>query len=233
MIAWSGWTTSARGDMKTERHQGMDPTVISPENLRRATQPDGGALSNVPLTADADAFEQEFSRPRAEDEEQGDQDSDDARPPPTPFELLPSSRLPSTTAGDGASSQGITQSLLNTVQQWYVSDARSTKRQVRMRISQDVLPGVTLSVSEDAGRVVVEFVCTVESSREWLSQCAERLAGALATRLNRETRMFVRRDDPEDPCLVQAVAAPMDHPPSASDGAASSSVDRRRGSDDA
>src|SRR5690606_29501676 len=134
------------------------------------------------------------------------------------------------TAGDGASSQGITQSLLNTVQQWYVSDARSTKRQVRMRISQDVLPGVTLSVSEDAGRVVVEFVCTVESSREWLSQCAERLAGALATRLNRETRMFVRRDDPEDPCLVQAVAAPMDHPPSASDGAASSSVDRRRGS---
>lgn len=196
-------------DMKIERPLGpnLGLTLALLDRARRPAEADGKRFAPAELLADAETFEQEFSRVSADDDESSNDDEDE-KPRATPFELLRTPPLPFAPAAQAAVHQGIPQILLETVQQLYVEDGKSSNRQVSVTLAEDVLPGVTLSVFEDGGRVVAEFTCAVEQSRECLCQCAERLASDLANRLQRETRICVRADDPEDPCAAQVEATP-------------------------
>ena len=61
-------------------------------------------------------------------------------------------------------------------------DARS----VRMELSEDLYPGVSVSIFEDAGAWVAEFRCTHASSYEDLSAPAQEMASQLADELRRD-----------------------------------------------
>jgi len=78
---------------------------------------------------------------------------------------------------------------------------------VRLDLKAEVLPGVTLSVYEEEGRLVAAFTCASEASRETLNRCAQSLADELAQSLARAVLVRVSTDDPEDPCLLEAAAA--------------------------
>src|SRR5690606_32769096 len=153
-------------DMKIERPQGpnLGLTLALLDRVRRPADTEGKRFAPAELLADAEAFEQEFSRVSADDDESPNEDDEDDKPRATPFELLRTPPLPFAPAADGAVHQGLPQILLETLQQLYVSDEKSPKRQVSVTLAEDVLPGVTLSVFEDGGRVVAEFTCAVEQS---------------------------------------------------------------------
>jgi len=78
---------------------------------------------------------------------------------------------------------------------------------VRLDLKAEVLPGVTVSVYEEDGRLVAAFACASEASRETLNRCAPVLAQELAQSLARAVLVRVSTDDPEDPCLFEAAAA--------------------------
>jgi hypothetical protein len=81
------------------------------------------------------------------------------------------------------------------------------RRQVRVDLKDDVLPGVSVSVYDEEGRCVAEFVCANARSRERLCAMAPELAAQLADSLGRPARVRVSADDPEDPCLAETDAA--------------------------
>ena len=84
-----------------------------------------------------------------------------------------------------------------------VGDGSSGRREVRFELKSDVLPGVTVSVYQEAGCVVAAFACASEASREKLCAAAPGLAAELAQSLGRACLVRVTTDDPEDPCLFE------------------------------
>lgn len=196
--------------MKVERPQTLNAALALAflDKTHQTLDPSARLPAPAKLLADAETFEQEFSRMPVDDDESPNDDSEDDKSRATPFELLHTPLHPSVQVTEVPVYQGIPQLVVETLQQLYVSDGKSSRRQVSMTLAEDVLPGVRVSVFEDGGRVVAEFACAVEQSRECLCQCAGPLASGLADRLNRETRICVRADDPEDPCAVEAEASP-------------------------
>ena len=105
-------------------------------------------------------------------------------------------------SGDAA----LAQALQGSAEQLLVADGSQGRRQVRVELKDEVLPGVSVSVYEAEGRVVADFTCASETSRERLASLARPLAGQLAESLGRPTRVRVATDDPEDPCLTETDA---------------------------
>lgn len=77
-------------------------------------------------------------------------------------------------------------------------------KQVRMELKSDVLPGVTIAIQEAEGRLQVDFICSVESSRLRLNAAAPAQAQTLAERLQRPVLLRVQTDDLDDLCLFEA-----------------------------
>ncbi|OZI46660.1 hypothetical protein [Bordetella genomosp. 5] len=92
--------------------------------------------------------------------------------------------------------------------QLLVDDGAQGRREVRVTLDDERLPGLTVSVFEEGGRVVAAFVCAVESTRERMNEGAAALAAELAASLSRATLVRVSTDDPEDPCLTETRAEP-------------------------
>lgn len=113
----------------------------------------------------------------------------------------PQAAVPHDVAGAGEALSQLASRLL-------VSDGSSGRRAVQIRLSDEGLAGVVLDVFEDGGRVVAQFVCTLEPARERLARAAGWLATSLAEQLQRETLVRVLADDPEDPCPVESAGAP-------------------------
>lgn len=84
-----------------------------------------------------------------------------------------------------------------------VSNGEDGKRAVRLDLKDDALPGVSIAIEENEGRLQVEFVCAAESSRRRLAQALPEMAATLAERLQRDVLMRVRTDDEDDPCLTE------------------------------
>jgi hypothetical protein len=92
------------------------------------------------------------------------------------------------------------------VAQLFVGDGHSGRREARLQLAEDLLPGVTVAVFEERGDCVAEFVCSDERSRTTLSNGAEVMAQELANRLGRSAVWRVMTDDNEDLRLVEARA---------------------------
>ena len=99
----------------------------------------------------------------------------------------------------------LTENLGNEVERLMVSDGSSGNRQVRLELKDELLPGVSVAIQELEGRLQVDFVCGVESSRQKLSGALPDLACTLAQRLGRDVLMRVQTDDEDDPCLLEAL----------------------------
>ena len=87
-------------------------------------------------------------------------------------------------------------------------DSEGAGRQVRIDLKDGALPGVTLVIQEQEGRLQVDFVCREEAVRVRLNREAEGHATLLAGRLGREVLMRVMADDDEFPCIHEVVARP-------------------------
>lgn len=65
-----------------------------------------------------------------------------------------------------------------------VGDGQAGRREVRMSLADDVLPGVDIAVYEDAGAWIAEFTCSVPQSWTLLASEADSMAQELADLLN-------------------------------------------------
>lgn len=86
--------------------------------------------------------------------------------------------------------------------------ARDGRRQVRVTLDEEVLPGVSIVIDEAEGRLQVEFTCSVEASRLRLNEALPRMSPALAQRLARPVLMRTQTDDPEDPHAFEIISSP-------------------------
>lgn len=182
--------------MSIDRRIGLE-TAIS-QGTRTSANSDGHAAGRQASDADRQAFEQAMS--------QGDADAPPAPPAASsPFALFGSGARATAPGGD-CQSEALAQALSETAEQLLVADGSQGRRQVRVELKDDVLPGVSVSVYEDEGRMVADFICANESSRERLCAMAPELAAQLAESLDKPTRVRVGTDDPEDPCLAETDA---------------------------
>jgi len=184
--------------MSIDRRIGLETAIPQGTGL---AQSDGQAPGRHASDADRRAFEQALA-----------QDPDaDGKPPAAPAAATPFSLF-----GAGASAASVpaeapasalADALLGSAEQLLVADGSQGRRQVRVELKDDVLPGVSVSVYEEEGRVVADFVCANEASRERLNAMARPLAEQLADSLARPARVRVSADDPEYPCLAETDAS--------------------------
>ncbi len=125
-------------------------------------------------------------------------------PATAPFALFGAAPVPGTPAAAPAPS-ALSDALAQCANQLLVAE-EGGRREVRIELQDEVLPGVSLSVFEDEGRLVAAFTCANESSRERLVASAPALAAEMAASLSRATLVQVQTDDPDDRCLIEARA---------------------------
>jgi hypothetical protein len=169
-------------------------------------QPGAGASRRDASDADRQAFEQALAQDGGEPAAGTAGPSADAlTETPRPFALFPGAVTSAETPA--AAPAGLARALNEAADRMLVGDGGSGRREVRLDLKAEVLPGVTLSVYEEEGRLVAAFACASEASRETLNRCAQSLAEELAQSLARAVLVRVATDDPEDPCLFEAAAA--------------------------
>lgn len=169
-------------------------------------QSGAGASRREAPDADRQAFEQALARDGGGPAPGTPGSSADApAETPRPFSLFPGSA--DTAEAPAAAPAGLARALSEAADRMLVGDGGGGRREVRLDLKAEVLPGVTLSVYEEEGRLVAAFACASESSRETLNRCAQPLAEELAQSLARAVLVRVSTDDPEDPCLFEAAAA--------------------------
>lgn len=123
---------------------------------------------------------------------------------PRPFALF-GGPSPGAASPDRALPSALGEHLNTTVERLMVGEGRHG-RQVRMAIRDDLLPGVTIAIEEQEGRLQVDFFCRIERSRLLLGEALPDMAPTLARRLQRAVLMRVQTDDDEDPCLLEQLA---------------------------
>lgn len=190
----------------TDRRIGLDTAV--PQGMPGSSTQYGAGGAGVRGEASKDdrqAFQQAMSsEPAGTPAEAAPADV------PRPFALFGafSSPAPALAAGAAPVPGDLSRDLQQAAGRLLVGDGSSGRREVRIDLKDEVLPGVTVSVYEDQGRLVADFVCASEPSREKLCACAPTLASELAGSLNRAVLVRVCTDDPEDPCPLEASANP-------------------------
>lgn len=183
-----------------------------PDELSQELAQSGSGQRRQASDTDRHAFERALAQPGAQDADepgrQGAQESADAIP--RPFGLFGAAGLNASGTAAAASASGtppgLGQDLAEAADRLMVADGSAGRREVRVELKDDVLPGVTVGVYEEGGRVVAAFACASEASREKLCAGAASLAAELAQSLGRPSLVRVTTDDPEDPCLFEAAA---------------------------
>ena len=181
----------------TERRINLD--IGLPQGMPDLGQTHTGSPRREASDSDRQAFEQALAQEGAEPPV--DDSSSDI---PRPFALFPGAAPATEPSADAP--PGLAQALSHAADRMLVGDGNSSRREVRLELKDEVLPGVTLSIYEEEGRLVAAFVCASETSRETLNRCAQTLADELAQSLARAVLVQVSTDDPEDPCLFEAAA---------------------------
>lgn len=128
----------------------------------------------------------------------------------SPFALfgpaLPAAEAKAAPPAAHAAPAALEQTLERMARRLLVGDGSNGRRGVQIQLDSAELPGVVVDIFEEAGRLLTRFTCSQESARERLCAGARWFADSLALRLQRDVRVQVQTDDPEDPCLLQVDA---------------------------
>ena len=187
--------------MTADRRIGLETAI--PQGMPDLSQSGAGTRREA-----SDADRQAFARAMAEEPAEKTAEAE-AGDTPRPFALFGAAAAYSGAGGPaGDSPSGLADDLAQAADGLLVGDGSAGRREVRVTLKDEVLPGVTVAVYEEAGRLVAAFTCTSEASRERLCRCAKTLAAEMAQSLQRPTLVRVATDDPEDPCLVEEAADP-------------------------
>ena len=125
---------------------------------------------------------------------------------PNPFSLLGALPVADLSRPVQQAAPALSHQIGSSIERLMVDDDHNGQRQVRMELKDDLLPGVTVVIQELDGRLQVDFICSVESSRLRLNEAAPEQARSLAERLRRDVLLRVQSDDDEDPCLLETLA---------------------------
>jgi len=98
--------------------------------------------------------------------------------------------------------------LRSTLAGLFVGDGHGGKRQTGMQLADDILPGVVVTVYEDGGAWIADFVCANDDSRDLLCNEAEPLVQEMAQTCARRTGWRVMTDDGDDLRLREFWADP-------------------------
>lgn len=146
-------------------------------------------------------------------QQRGAADSPPASPDagaPSPFALfgpaVPGAEVKAAPPAAQPPAPGLEQTLERMARRLLVGDGSNGRRGVQIQLDSAELPGVVVDIFEDEGRLLTRFTCSQESARERLCAGARWFADNLAQRLQRDVRVQVQTDDPEDPCLLQVDA---------------------------
>jgi hypothetical protein len=85
--------------------------------------------------------------------------------------------------------------LSDEIESLWVNDGARGAREVRVKLSEAVLPGVWVSIRMHGGELLVELRCANEGTRDWLGASASRLALGLCDRLHQSIRVVVLDQD--------------------------------------
>ena len=120
---------------------------------------------------------------------------------PVPGDLLMSSARPSS----------LLDSVAELADRILVDVGDQGRREVRIEVSEDVLPGVSLSVYQQHGEWIAAFRCTDPAAYTLLAEPAEQMARDLADLLQAPARWCVTFDS-TPPAQTEAFAQPTGHP---------------------
>lgn len=126
--------------------------------------------------------------------------------PSGPFALFGASSSPVIQSAQVAS-ESLSYLMQSMVQQLMVTDGSQSFRRVRMELTEDVMPGVVLTLGEEEGAVVAEFTCRLEEAYRRLSQPAQSLASQLAITLGRDTVWRVVPDSTASLIFTETIEA--------------------------
>lgn len=171
------------------QHQRDTPREASPESRDAFRQAMRGASTSGPDTATSDGQVSSTS-------------SEETLPRGIPPVVLP----PTHGAGRASLDATLQQNLCGSLERLLVSD--DNREEVRLDLKDDALPGVSIRILEDEGRLVVCFTCSVDSVRRRLDAAINELAQQLADRLHRDVLLQVQTDDPQDLRLNEALSGP-------------------------
>jgi len=205
--------------MTTERPVGLNTGVPQGMGEYARSAQDGRREAS---DQDRRAFDDAMSGNREHPAGQSGEPAELARKPAGPFGLLgnragsPEYAGSSMAQQDGeaaraaarALSSRVASDLFDAAGRLMVADGRDGRRAVRIELKDEVLPGVAVSIFEQEGRIVAAFTCGTEASCERMCAAAQHLADELAASLARSTLVQVSTDDPDDPCLREAIGDP-------------------------
>ncbi len=177
----------------------IDLDTSLPQGLPDFSQSGAGGGRRDAADADRHAFEHAMAQPgETKDSEV------DASAVVRPFDLY----VPVLAPAETVPPAGLADNLEQAADRLLVDDGNGGgRREVRITLKDDVLPGVTVAVYQEEGRMVAAFTCANETSREKLNRCAHALAEDMSRSLGQAALVRVSTDDPEDPCLFEAAAA--------------------------
>ena len=137
------------------------------------------------------------------------QDAEDApNDPPIPAQAPTLSSLLQRAVPSDARPKRDLALLRSTLSGLFVGDGHGGKRQTGMQLSDDVLPGVVVTVYEDGGAWVADFVCANDDSRDLLCAEAQPMAQEMADTCARRAGWRVMTDDSDDLRLREFWADP-------------------------
>ncbi|MHA3904743.1 hypothetical protein ACTPOE_14590 [Castellaniella sp. WN] len=180
----------------------IDLNIGLGRNMPDPERRDPGGPRREASDADRQAFEQALARDGGAPPEAAESWTGAHRP----FPLFPGPAASVAASAPPAAPIGLARALNEAADRVLVGEGGG-RREVRLDLKAEVLPGVVLSVYEEEGRMVAAFSCASEASRETLDHCAQALADEWARSLARSVLVRVGTDDPEDPCPREAAAA--------------------------
>lgn len=77
------------------------------------------------------------------------------------------------------------------IERLWVNDGAHGAREVRMKLSELVIPGTWVRISTHAGDLIVELSCANAGTCQWLCKAASRLAADVCKTLRRSVRVVV------------------------------------------
>jgi hypothetical protein len=199
---------------------GLDPFAGSaPETAameqaacRSAALP-GAAVRRIPAQGDIDIFRAALVQ---DDKLPGrtESESRNERVPEAPaWSLMPTPLMhrdhSSDLAGPAVSLapiQGGSGDLCKLIVRLCVNTAATGRREARITLSESVFPKTSVSVSEESGRIAVEFHCAAQATQAYFCSRAHPLASELASALRRSVVLRVGGSDQGTPLLAQAYA---------------------------
>jgi|GEM_PF-3873138 len=166
------------------------------DGSRRLGDLDKKDRSCLERSDDVNRFEHEFLQSHDHQDEAASENGKEKNGdiPPTPFDLMMNFPLSISSTTEATCIEALMTTLSACIAELYVSEPYMSRRQVSMQFTADVLQGTGLSIYEEEGRIIGDFICADAHSWNVVHDASEGMASELVKKLERDVRIYVRHD---------------------------------------